>query len=256
MSNAITAIAEAASLAPTTSRAQGRGRTYVLVHGAWFGGWVWKTVADGLRAEGHNVYAPSLTGLGEHKHLIRPGINLDTHAEDIVNLIEMENLKQVVLVGWSYGGMVVTDVLARIPQKISSMVYLDALVPSAGRSAVSYTAAYPLETMVKVAADGKDLPPLAPQVVGITDQAMVDYVTPRLTPHPVLTLLQGSKALPQRPSIPHTYVLAGASPSQTFRPFHKMFQDDPRAQTHVLNTGHTMMMTESSATLEILKNAR
>jgi pimeloyl-ACP methyl ester carboxylesterase len=240
------------------ARAQSRGRTYVLVHGAWFGGWVWKTVADGLRAAGNTVYAPSLTGLGDRKHLLRGGINLDTHTDDIVNLIELEDLRQVVLVGWSYGGMVTTDVLARIPQRIASMVYLDAFVPERGRSAASYTGRNPSEAMLGLAVQGKDMPPLPVASLGVSDQAVIDYATARVSPQPVMTFLQPSKALAQRPDIPHTYVLAGAyaNTSPTFRQFHKMFEDDRRAQALVLNTGHVMMMTDAAGTLDVLKNAR
>jgi pimeloyl-ACP methyl ester carboxylesterase len=250
----------AASLVAGPARAQLRGRTYVLIHGAWFGGWVWKSIADGLRALGHTVYAPSLTGLGDRRHLLRPGINLDTHADDIVNLIQMEDLNQVVLVGWSYGGMVAADVLGRVPERIASMVYLDAFAPERGRSATSYTSRNPPDALVQLAAQGKDIPPLSLQSLGVTDQAMLAYVTPRLSPHPVLTFLQGSKALAERPNIPHTYVLAGAyadmSPNSTFRPFYKQFEEDPRAKAYVLNTSHVMMLTDPSGTLDILKDVR
>ena len=248
--------AAAASLVGSATKAQSKGRTYVLVHGAWFGGWVWKQVAEGLRAEGHTVYVPTLTGLGERRHLLRPGINLDTHVDDVVNLIEMEDLKDIVLVGWSYGGMVSTDVLARVTSRVASKVYLDAFVPSAGRSAASYTQRPPVEVALKIAADGKDLPPLTPAQVGITDPAMQAFVAARLFPHPVLTFLQNSKALPERPKIPFTYVLAGVSQVETFRPFYKMFQEDPTAQTHVINTVHTMMLTDPAGTLAILKGVR
>jgi pimeloyl-ACP methyl ester carboxylesterase len=252
------AVAAAGSLMGTAAHAQRTGRTYVLVPGAWFGGWVWKPVAESLRALGHTVYTPSLTGLGDRKHLARPGINLDTHADDVVNLIEMEDLKNVVLVGWSYGGMVVTDVLARIPQRIASMVYLDAFAPERGRSATSYTARNPPEGLIQLVAANKDIPPLALKSLAVDDQAVIDYCMPRLAPHPVLTFLQASKALPERPDIPHTYVLAGAYAklSQTFRPFYESFQQDRRAQVHVIDTGHVMMLTDPAGTLAILKNAR
>lgn len=252
------AAAAAAGIVGAPAIAQPRGRTYVLVHGAWFGGWVWKSIAENLRALGHAVYAPSLTGLGDRKHLARPGINLDTHANDIVNLIEMEDLRQVVLVGWSYGGMVASDVLARVTDRIASMVYLDAFAPERGKSATSYTSRNPSEQTIQLVSEGRDIPPLAVRSLGVADQAIIDYCTPRLAPHPVLTFLQASKALAERPSIPHTYVLAGgyAKVSQTFVPFQKMFEADRRAQTHVIDTGHVMMLTDPAGTLEILKNVR
>ena len=87
--------------------------TFVLIHGAWHGGWCWKFVAPALRRAGHEVYAPSLTGMGERKHLARPDIDLDTHIEDVVSLMEMEDLSEVILLGHSYGGMVVTGAADR-----------------------------------------------------------------------------------------------------------------------------------------------
>lgn len=108
--------------------------TYVLVHCAQGGGWTWKFVAAALRAAGNDVWAPSLTGLGDRVHLARPDVNLDTHIQDIVNLIEFEDLSDIVLVGWSYGGMVVTGVADRLPEKLAHVVYLDAEVPEDGQS--------------------------------------------------------------------------------------------------------------------------
>ena len=101
---------------------------FVLVHGAWIGGWCWRPNAQALRKAGHEVFTPTLTGLGERSHLMNPGINLDTHIADIVNVIKHEELSDVVLVGHSYGGMVVTGVADTLADKIRSLVYLDARV--------------------------------------------------------------------------------------------------------------------------------
>jgi pimeloyl-ACP methyl ester carboxylesterase len=102
-----------------------RMTTYVLVGGAWLGGWCWQRVARRLRGNGHDVYPLSLTGLGERVHLASPQIDLDTHITDVVNLIEFEELQDVVLLGHSYGGLVVTGAADRIPERISRLVYLD-----------------------------------------------------------------------------------------------------------------------------------
>jgi pimeloyl-ACP methyl ester carboxylesterase len=98
---------------------------YVLVGGAWLGGWCWQPVARRLRDNGHDAYPATLTGLGEREHLSRPEIDLDTHITDVVNLIEFEDLHEVVLLGHSYAGIVVTGVADRIPDRISRLVYLD-----------------------------------------------------------------------------------------------------------------------------------
>ena len=107
---------------------------FVLVHGAWIGGWCWRPNAQALRRAGHEVFTPTLTGLGERSHLMNPSINLDTHITDVVNVIKYEELSDVILVGHSYGGMVVTGVADKLPEKIASLVYLDAFVPENGQS--------------------------------------------------------------------------------------------------------------------------
>src|SRR6185437_2887529 len=100
--------------------------TYVLVHGAWHGGWCWKRVRKPLQAQGHEVFTPTLTGIGERSHLLSPQVNLETHIEDVVNLIRWEELSNVVLCGHSYGGAVISGVADRIPERIGALIYLDA----------------------------------------------------------------------------------------------------------------------------------
>lgn len=108
----------------------------VLVHGTTAGGWVWKTIAPRLLAAGHAVYTPTLTGLGERSHLLSPLIDLDTHITDVCNVLEFEDLTEVALVGHSYGGMVITGVADRMPERLSKLIYLDALVPHDGEAAL------------------------------------------------------------------------------------------------------------------------
>ena len=110
--------------------------TYVLVHGASGGGWDWKTMDKLLSAQGHNVYRATLTGLGERAHLASGDIDLTTHIDDVANLILFEELEQVVLVGHSYGGMVITGVMDRLPERIKQVFFLDAFVPADGMAAV------------------------------------------------------------------------------------------------------------------------
>src|SRR5262249_25490134 len=103
---------------------------FVLVHGASHGGWCWKKIAPPLRAPGQEVYAATLTGLGGRAHLLSREVGLDTHIEDIINVLVYEELSTVVLVGHSYGGMVITGVAERMPERVRHLVYLDALVPT------------------------------------------------------------------------------------------------------------------------------
>jgi pimeloyl-ACP methyl ester carboxylesterase len=108
--------------------------TFVLVHGAWHGGWCYRRVAQRLRQAGHEVYTPTLTGNGERAHLTNRAINLETHVQDILGVIRWEELSDFVLCGHSYGGMVISSVADRVPEKIRSLVYLDAFVPADGQS--------------------------------------------------------------------------------------------------------------------------
>src|SRR2546430_11596775 len=125
----------AAALGGTAARAQtGARNTFVLVHGAWHGGWCWRRVADLLQQRGHKVFTPTMTGWGERSHLIDGKINLTTHVTDIVNVIKWESLKDIVLVGHSYGGIIISGVAEAMRDAIGSIVFLDAFVPGNGDS--------------------------------------------------------------------------------------------------------------------------
>jgi pimeloyl-ACP methyl ester carboxylesterase len=161
--------------------------TFVLVHGGGHGGWCWKPVVERLRAAGHDVYAPTLTGLGERRHLITPRTGLATHIEDVVQLLFHEDLQCVILVGHSYGGMVVTGAADRSPERIRRLVHLDAAVPRDGERLIDSSpglAAFDDSRLV----DGVRLG-LWPETVigplyGLTDPALAEWALPRLSPHP------------------------------------------------------------------------
>jgi pimeloyl-ACP methyl ester carboxylesterase len=236
--------------------AAAKGRTYVLVHGAWFGAWVWKDVAARLRAAGNMVYAPSLTGLGDRRHLLRPGINLDTHADDIVNLIVDEDLRGVVLVGWSYGGMVITDALARAPDRIASMVYLDAFFPEPGHSVASHIAdGEYLRNLAEMVGNGQNIPALPMEKVGITAPEMMKLAASRVSPQPIGTFLQPSKALARRPGhVAYTFILAGRFDSALFRSIHERFREEGIGDAVALDSSHATMLTAPDETAELLRN--
>ena len=128
--------------------------TYVLVGGAWLGGWCWQPIARRLREEGHDAYPLTLTGLGERVHLASPEVNLDTHITDVVNLIEFENLHDVVLLGHSYAALVVTGAADRIPERISQVVYLDA---GPFPSGLAFIDTYPPEARTHVESQVEEL---------------------------------------------------------------------------------------------------
>ncbi len=139
--------------------------TYVLVHGGWTGGWLWRKVATHLRAAGHDVYTPTLTGLGERVHLASPDIDLETHIQDILMVLDYEELRDVILVGYSYSGMVVTAVAERAPERLAHLVYLDAFVPGDGDSLASIIGpeltAF-LEQVAVIMATAGDFPTIRP----------------------------------------------------------------------------------------------
>ncbi|MDD4348301.1 MAG: alpha/beta fold hydrolase [Opitutales bacterium] len=152
-------------------------KTFVIVHGAWGGGWAFREVDRLLRAEGHTVYRPTLTGQGERNHLANEAIDLDLHIQDVVNVILWEDLKDVVLVGHSYGGMVVTGVADRMPERIGCLVYLDALLPENGES---------LNDLLKWDLSGSEAY-LVPEWV--TPETPI----PHDVPHPTKTVIQDIK---------------------------------------------------------------
>ena len=130
--------------------------TFVLVHGAWHGGWCYKEVARRLRQAGHEVYTPTLTGLGERAHLMSRAIDLSTHIEDILAVIRCENLSDVILCGHSYGGMVIAGVAEQVADKLRTLVYLDAFVPEDSKSLSDYLPAEQVEHMRADAAQNGD----------------------------------------------------------------------------------------------------
>ncbi|HEY2530605.1 MAG TPA: alpha/beta fold hydrolase [Xanthobacteraceae bacterium] len=168
-------------------------KTFVLVHGAWHGGWCWRRVADRLEARGHKVFTPTLTGLGERCHLMRADINLDTHIMDIANLIRWENLHDIVLVGHSYGGYPVSGAIEHVFDRISSVLYLDAFVPKDGQKSLDTASEFARTAAMDIIAKGKiasPAPPASAFRVNENDQAWVDA---KLTAQPVGVMLQPIK---------------------------------------------------------------
>src|SRR3954452_6420662 len=161
--------------------------TFVLVHGAWHGGWCWDRVAPRLRAAGHEVHAPTLTGLSERSHLLSPLVGLDTHVEDVVRLIDTFALTDVVLVGHSYAGQVVTAVADRRPDAIARRVYLDAFVGDDGETARGLLPETVEHHWAESAAEqgfGWLVPVRKLSVLGVTEQSDVDGLLPTRPRHP------------------------------------------------------------------------
>jgi pimeloyl-ACP methyl ester carboxylesterase len=164
-------------------------KTYVLIHGAYHGAWCWKDVAAGLRTLGHRVLTPTWTGLGERSHLLKFEPTLETFIEDVAQVIRYEDLENVILVGHSFAGSVVSALADRMPQQLRHLVYLDALVLRSGESPASRSpgriAAYRERAMASDNPLG--IPPADPMHFGITDSQQVAWLQPKLTPHPLQT---------------------------------------------------------------------
>jgi pimeloyl-ACP methyl ester carboxylesterase len=163
--------------------------TFVLVHGGGHGGWCYQRVSRLLQQAGHEVYAPTLTGLSERSHLAGPHVDLDLHVQDIAAVLHYEDLRDVILVGHSYGGMVITGVGGRTADRIGKLVYLDAANPKNGQSLVDV--AGPMMAMARLGGqviDGVEMVLLpAPQAgafYGVTDPADLAWMDDRLTAHP------------------------------------------------------------------------
>jgi pimeloyl-ACP methyl ester carboxylesterase len=224
---------------------------FVLVHTAYFGGWAWRFVTSRLRDAGHDVWAPTLTGLGERAHLAHPGIDLDTHIEDVVNMLRYEDLDQVVLVGWSYGGMVTTGVADRVPELLNRLVYLDAEVPRDGESTFDlngqeYRAE--AEEMVRTSGDGWQVPLGSDEEVEelfkvwFPDPGTRRWVRSKLVSQPVETYRQPARlSNPAAEVLPRSLVRwprDGEAFAPTYEPIAERIRADPRWEYHEVDTNH------------------
>jgi len=231
-------------------------RAYVLVHGGGHGGWCYQPVARIMRAKGQEVYTPTMTGLGEREHLLSPAVDLDMHITDIVKVLEFEDLRDVILVGHSYGGMVITGVADRVPGRIGNLVYLDAAYPRNGQSLVDVAgplmlAARAIGRMV----DGMELvlyPGEDPMsFYGVTEPEQIAWMKPKLTPHPW-------KCFEQKLVLDNEAAMRKIPPSFISCSFH--MDDAARAALKALSngryweldTGHDLMISEPQAVADVL----
>jgi pimeloyl-ACP methyl ester carboxylesterase len=194
--------------------------TFVLVHGAWAGAIIWRSIAQALRKAGHEVYTPTLTGIGERRHLLSREVDLGTHIRDVLNVINYENLAGIILVGHSYGGMVVTAVADAVPDKIASLVYLDAFVPEDGQSLFGTLPADRPHATVP----GEEwlTPPLPAEAFGAVSQQVRDFIAQKGMSQPTacfsqsLRLAGGINRIARK-----TYIYCNAPEPNTFTPFYE-----------------------------------
>ena len=227
--------------------------TYVLVHGAWHGGWCWAKVARLLRDAGHEVYTPTLTGLGERAHLARPEVDLETHIQDVVAMLEAEELRQVTLVGHSYGGMVISGVAARTTGRIGHLVYLDAFVPETGKSLLDYVGerAAAMREAATVNGEGWKLPSFPPERFGVTSQRDTEWLTKHLVAQPLKTFEQPLPAA-GGDKLKRSYIYCSKPATGTFDQFAERLRDDRKWTFHDVKTGHDAMVTAPGEIAKIL----
>lgn len=229
--------------------------TYVLVHGAWHGGWCWVRVADRLRAVGHAVFAPTLTGLADRSHMLSPGISLQTHIKDVANLILWEELRDVVLVGHSYGGMVITGAADRVADRVRTLVFVDAFTPKHGQSAFDLRTPEANDLTrekARTLGSGWRIPPTPAEsfMVNSADRAWVDGKCTDLPIGCFSEKLHLSGAVDRIAD--RVYVRAGAYPNPTFDKGLEAARGDARYRCHVVDCGHDVMVDEPAELARIL----
>ena len=218
--------------------------TFVLVQGAWHGSWCWKRVRKALQTKGHDVFTPTLTGVGERAHLLSPQVNLDTHIEDVANLIRWEELSDVVLCGHSYGGCVISGVADRVPDRIGSLVYLDAFVLENGQSL--HDTLPPAQRQMQLDltqqyGEGWKVPPIPAELFAVNNGDRA-WVNGQCTMQPIATFQQALKLEgPAYPAARTSFILASGWSDSPFPQFYE------RARAKGWNTlslpcGHDVML--------------
>ena len=230
--------------------------TFVLVHGAWHGGWCWKRVRKALQSKGHEVFTPTLTGVAERSHLASPKVDLETHIADVVNLIRWEELDDVVLCGHSYSGCVITGVADRLPERIRALVYLDAFVLEDGQGL--HDALPPRARAAQVdganeSGDGWRVPPIPAAYFNVNeaDRAWVDA---QCTPQSLACFQQRLTLRGRMPPEKVTHVLATGYGQSPFAPFHELAKKKGW-RTATIDCGHDVMLDRPDDLVQMLLEA-
>lgn len=233
--------------------------TYVLVHGGGHGGWCYQRVAKLLRAAGHEVYTPTLTGLGERRHLLTADVDLYMHITDVVNVLEFEDLHDVILVGHSYGGMVITGAADRATGRIANLVYLDAAYPMNGQSLVDVAGelmaqaregARTIDGVEMVLFPGED--PM--DFYGVTDPEQIEWMRPKLTPHPFKCFEQKLELRNEEAmrAIPQSMIVTNVQIEQLNDDLRTSIRELTGGRFFEVATGHDLMISEPEKTAEAL----
>ena len=226
----------------------------VLAHGAWSAAWAWKKMRPLFRAAGHDFFSPSYTGLGERAHLARPEVDLSTHIQDVLAVLEFENLTDVTLLGHSYGGMVATGVAEKARERIARVVYIDAFAPTDGQSLFDLVGPKAEANMRAGAAkdgDGWRLPinPMPPD----TSPEDVAWASPRRRPQPIRTFEQKIELTSKEPPPPRHYIYATRNgPGDVFRQFSTRAKSEAGWKSYELDCSHNPHITCPDALMALL----
>ena len=228
--------------------------TFVLVHGAWQGGWAWSRIKSLLEAEDHQVHAPTLTGLAERANQLSKDINLSTHIEDVSRLIIAEDLNDIVLVGHSYGGMVVSGVTERAGDRIKSLIVLDGFVPEDGKAMREYWPSSVVAWLDKEASisGGVSVPPLPAETLAVAKENRA-FVDARATPQPYGTFNEAVRLSGARERIVNkSYIRATGFRSHPFDGMVKRLQTEPGWRLATIDSGHMPMLDTPETPAELL----
>ncbi len=224
--------------------------TFVVAHGAWSAGWAWKKMHPLLRAKGHALITPTYTGLGERVHLASSSLGLESHIQDMLMVLRMEDVRDAILIGHSYGGMVATGVADLAADRISKLVYLDAFVPEHGKSVFDYVPAEARQRMLDSAEDGWRLPPNP--VPPDTSPQDVEWIMARRVHHPLACFQEPLLLTNGEPKMPRSFIYAARSgPGDVFR----QFADRARREgwnSIEMDASHSPHVTAPEALAEVL----
>ncbi len=217
--------------------------TFVLVHGAWHGSWCWKRVRGALQGDGHQVFTPTLTGVADRSHLLSPDVNLETHINDVANLIRWEELSDVVLCGHSYGGCIISGVADRIPDRIGALVYLDAFVLEDGESVHSVLPPPASASQIdgaQHAGEGWKVPPIPAEAFRV-NAADIEWVNRQCTVQPLATFQQQLKLTGGIDKVRNVTFILATGFAGTFQPFYERAKAKGW-KTQVMECGHDVML--------------
>lgn len=227
--------------------------TFVLVHGGMHGGWCWRLVSDALRGAGLAVFTPTLTGLGERAHLLNASVSIETWIDDIIGVLEYEELTNVVLVGHSFGGLIISGVADKIPQRMRELVYLDAALVPSGSNLFAEMPEDEAQRRERIAAGSTTIQPFSPEAFGVTDHRNAAWLERRLTPHPVRTFTDPIRLdHPLGNGLPSTYIACTNPLLSALQGSRQRAKEMAGWKWKEIPTGHDPMITAPELVIDLL----